>query len=218
MLAFYTNFLAKTVDTVVDHQTNKCFLLIQKCGTQSLLNLTRTDPARFSKQTFSTQDFPFDTVQVFVRDPIGRFMTGLRTQIELYGLNQKSVDYMINNNQIIHFFDTHTSPQFWFLLKFGIGSEVKFAVKELSQLNEVSTGIRKLNQAERSFEFNLSTAAFNRIDHFLTEDVVLYNNFLNKTVLLDDIIRKIKYEKDFVRDISQYDKEINYLTTKEIYT
>ena len=118
---------------------------------------------------------------------------------------------MINTRQLIHFFDLHTSPQFWFLLKFGVSSKTRFVIREISDLIKVLPTIKKLNQNKQSFPFDISTAAYNRINFFLTEDIILYNNFLNQTVVLEDIIQRIKHETNFVNEICQYKNEMNYL-------
>jgi pentose-5-phosphate-3-epimerase len=78
-------------------------------------------------------------------------------------------------------------------------------------LAEVDPSILNLNQNYNHNYFEITEEAKLKIMHFLTEDIVMYNQFLNKTTTLDVIINAIKQEKDFIKDMTQYKKAINYL-------
>jgi len=208
MLIFYNNFFSACPDILFDNEQNKGYLLIQKCGTQSLLNLTKTQPHRFSAITIDK--LCITEVIVFIRDPIERFFSGLETQMNLYQFDATAIDKLINRDNFIPIIDSHTIPQFWFLLRSGLENNIRFTFKDISTLHEVDPTILNLNRNSKN-KFNLTDSTRNKVSHFFTEDIVMYNQFLNTTTTLDVIINAIKQEKDFISDIEQYKKVINYL-------
>lgn len=69
--------------------------------------------------------------------------------------------------------------------------------------------IKQLNT--NSVPIQLTDIVRDRLVHFYTEDIVLYNQFLNSSCQVDDVIDQIKLEKDFIDDIQQYRQELTYL-------
>jgi hypothetical protein len=207
MLIFYSNFIPECPDILFDCEQNKGYTLIQKCGTQSLLELLRRKPERFSIQKLNG----LTDLTVFIRDPMERFISGLATQINIYKLDINTISRQINEDKLIPTFDIHTLPQFYFLLRLGLDKNIKFTFKSISSLAEVDPSILNLNQNYNHNYFEITEEAKLKIMHFLTEDIVMYNQFLNKTTTLDVIINAIKQEKDFIKDMTQYKKAINYL-------
>ena len=187
-------------------------MLIQKNGTQSLTNLTVTDPATF--KIFSVdylQTHKISEVTVFVRDPIDRVISGLNTQMKLLNISKKALEDTLNSKETFYIYDSHTVPQFWFLLKLSRLLDINFHVKPMTELKTVDANIKNINiPYDETIQLN-NPAILERLTHFYTEDVVLHNQFLNTTCRIDSIIEKIKLEKDFIDDLQQYRQVLTYL-------
>ena len=211
MLIFYNNFLPENPIILYDNEKNKGYTLITKCGTSSLRNLAETKPLRFSVQEIKKHSVT--DITVFLRDPIDRFISGLTTQMNMYGFDHKAIINMININHVIPIIDTHTSPQFCFLLKHGLDTTVQFTFKDISSITDVDSSISQLNvnSVKDKDKLKLTKETKNQLAHFFTEDIVLYNQFLNSTTTLETVIDAIKKETKFVNDMSQHTRAINYL-------
>lgn len=185
-------------------------MLIQKNGTRSLIDLVKSNPATFS---IESSDYLIKNgikqITVFVRDPLPRVLSGLSTQIKLYGMSLKSVNDVLNNQENFTIFDSHTVPQFWFMMKLSKNCKIEFKIEPMSMLKNVHPDIKQLNT--NSVPIQLTDIVRDRLVHFYTEDIVLYNQFLNSSCQVDDVIDQIKLEKDFIDDIQQYRQELTYL-------
>jgi hypothetical protein len=185
-------------------------MLIQKNGTQSLIDLAKYNPAMFSIQS---SDYlvknGIKQITMFVRDPISRVLSGLTTQMKLYGMPSRAINRVLNNKETFTIFDSHTVPQFWFMMKLSKNCKIEFKIESMSMLKNVHPDIKTLNT--NSVSMQLTDAIRNRLIHFYTEDIVLHNQFLNSCCQIDNVIDQIKLEKDFVKDIQQYRRELTYL-------
>ena len=211
MLALLNNFISPHNDIVLDLQSKKGYLLIQKCGTQTLLHLVKTQPTRF----ILTNSIDFlktgiDTLTVFVREPVDRYISGIITQMKLYQIDQKIFENLFEKQNIIPIFDSHTMPQFWFLLRFGIKSILKFEIVELDQLSQLVNTSVKLNPRQ-NVNIVLSDKILSKIDYTMTEDIVLYNQFLGKTTTILEIIAQISKEVNYYNECKKYKDIFSYL-------
>jgi len=187
-------------------------LLIHKNGSTSLEDLAKQYPDCYEIHQADLLDkTKVEEVVVFIRDPLERFFSGLNTQLDIYKIPLDVISNIINCDTAITFLDLHTTPQFWAVLRLGKQHRVKFKFLPMSELYKVDDKIQHLNKGFSNIDINLTDAAVQRLNHFYTEDIVMYNNFLNKTVSLDEIIEKIKLEKEFVNDLSQYKQMLTYL-------
>jgi hypothetical protein len=187
-------------------------LLIHKNGSTSLENLANSNPERYELHQADFLDRnKIEEVVVFIRDPIERFFSGLKTQMEIYKIPSTVITDIINRDRYITFFDLHTTPQFWVILGLGKRCQIKFKLLPMSELHTVDPTIRHLNKGSSSIRLEPTDEALQRLDHFYTEDIIMYNNFLNRVVSVDDIIEKIKLEKIFVADVAQYKQMLTYL-------
>ena len=211
MLTLLNNFLSPTNQIVFDKKHNKGYLLIQKCGTQSLLDLTVRYPDQFCLWT-STQylETGHDVLTVFVREPIDRYINGMLTQMQIYNIPQHVFDRLLNIEQRVPMFDTHTMPQFWFLLRFGLRSNLKFDITDLQDIQKIHTDIKKLNTRPQAGHF-LNDLAIRKIDYAMTEDVVLHTQFLGKTITVSDVLAQVAKEKNYFSEVSQYKNILPYL-------
>ena len=213
MLIFCNNFFSvKYTKFLVTTKTNDCFILIQKNGTTSFRELARAKPKLFKIVSVDYLiEHHIDTVTVFVRDPIERVLSGLTTQMKLFNISKTMLETLLNLDETFNIYDSHTIPQFWFLLSLSNIINVKFQIKALAELDSVDTDIKNMNQ-NHTQTFNLTNPAIlERLTHFYTEDIVLYQQFLNTVCDIDMIIKQIKLEKDFVSDLQQYRQALTYL-------
>jgi len=210
MLIFCNNFYAKNPDIFVNRVTNQCYMLIQKNGTKSLIDLVKSNPATFS---IESSDYLIKNgikqITVFVRDPLPRVLSGLSTQMSIYRMSLKSVNDILNNQETFTIFDSHTVPQFWFMMKLSKNCNIEFKIEPMSMLKNVHPDIKQLNT--NSVPIQLTDTVRDRLIHFYTEDIVLYNQFLNSSCRAEDVINQIKLEKNFIDDIQQYRRELTYL-------
>jgi len=211
MLVYCNNLFADQT-ILVDRISDTKYLLIHKNGSTSLEELANKNPNRYELHQADCLDKnKIEEVVVFVRDPIERFFSGLRTQMELYKIPSSVITDMINRDNIVTFFDLHTTPQFWKILGLGKQYQVKFKLLPMSRLHTVDDTIKHLNKSLIDTRLELTNRALQRLDHFYTEDIIMYNNFLNTVVSVDDIIEKIKLEKNFVDDFNKYKQMLTYL-------
>ena len=214
MLALLNNFVAPYNRIVLDCKSNTSYLLIEKCGTQSLLDLTARYPEQFKLLTLEKfLQNGQETLTVFIREPIGRYISGIKTQIKIYQIPEHVFKFWLTstNNKMLPMVDSHTMPQFWFLLRFGLNSKIKFNFVELSGINKVHKDIQHLNiTSPRQFDF-LDKDSLAKIDYAMTEDIVLYNQFLGKTTTVAKIISRISEEENFFAEANQYKQIVPYI-------
>jgi hypothetical protein len=202
MLIFYNNFLSSK-ELLFDNNFNRYYLLIHKNGSTSLEHLSITNPARYSIcTTDSLIGKEINEITVFIRNPIERYISGIATQMSIYGMQEHIFNIMFRNDHI-PVFDSHTIPQFWFLLAVGKMINCNFNIKPMDKLFSVDNTIQQLNKTTIN-KMTLTPYILNRLNHFYTEDVVLFNQFLNKTVSIDQIKTQILLENNFINDLTQY--------------
>jgi hypothetical protein len=224
MLLFCVNHLSPANELVYDTNLHRCYLVMMKNGSRSLNQLVKKDPNRFlyfvgnNSGAFLAQH-NIAEITVFVRNPVERFFSGLMTQSQLYKFSINAVldvwegrglsqQYDVRH---ISMFDGHTTPQFWNLLRATKPPGLKFNIVSLSQLSKIYPDSEKVNVGKK-FDFSsVSIEIMNKIDYFLTEDVVLYNQFLNQITGIEPIIEKIKLETAFMEEYRSYYKTLTYL-------
>jgi hypothetical protein len=213
MLIFCNNFFSATdIEFLVNTQTDECFMLIQKNGTQSLTNLAIIKPKKFKIVSINyLKENNINKVTVFVREPIGRVISGLNTQKKLLKISKQELEVILNQEETFYVYDLHTVPQFWFLLKLSTVADVKFQIKPMSELASVDTDIKNIHISYLEPISITNPKILERLVHFYTEDIVLCNQFLNTLSGIDSIIEKIKLEKDFINDLQQYRQVLTYL-------
>ena len=178
--------------------------------------MAQNNPSRYSIQgrDFIKQHGITD-ITVFIREPIDRAMSAFATQMDIYGIAPEILETIMIEHRIIPLIDLHIIPQFWHLLDLANEyKELKFNLLPLAELNQVDASIEHLYKRSvrmPTLKLNLTEPVINRLIHLLTEDIVLYNQFVNSTATIDEIIEKIKLETNFVNDIRSYQRELTYL-------
>ena len=212
MLIFCNNFFSNEgIEFVVDVKSRQCYTLIQKNGTQSLKELTKLKPDQYHLVGIDYLiEQQISSITVFVREPIQRILSGITTQMQLYGITETSLDHLLNNQETLFLCDSHTIPQFWFLLKLSKVKLFWFDIRPLADLSQVDLDIPNINKNKNIINVT-NPNTLKRLTHFYTEDIVLYNQFVGKLCHIDDIIEKIKLETNFIKDLQQYRHELTYL-------
>jgi hypothetical protein len=218
MLTFLNYYLCRGGEVILNQETKECYLYIYKNGTSSLEQLEATNSKYIHYCGADLTEFlnqhGINELTVFLRDPIGRIISALHTQTLIYKISIDVIENVLNSDTIrLLIQDEHTIPQFWYLLRAAENnSNLKFKLKPLSEMKMID-GIQHLfpssNFMIRNFNFN--DRALNKLKFLYTEDIVMFENFLNTTTTLDNIINQIKLEKDFIDDIKQYKHQLTYL-------
>lgn len=128
-------------------------------------------------------------VDVYVRDPHERFLTGVQTFIENLGasVDKSTVLYFVENYLYLN---RHYTPQIFWLLNLSRYTRAKFHLKPMSMLQEV-TAFKdnvsiKDSEIESYFKDKIKVKFFNEVDEVLTV------NLINRVVSLEEILFTIK--------------------------
>ena len=220
MLFLLNTFFSSNVEIIYDNQTCQCIFLIKKNASTSLFRLSKEHSDRFSyfhgeSAVEFLQKNKITSVTVFIRDPIGRFLSGLGQQMNDLGITQKNLDIHVfqtgyiderkNDNMHLNLslFDLHTAPQFWSLYRLHrVLPDIKFYLLDLKEYFLFYPFAPIENQ--RLNKPIVPPNAMDQLDFYLSEDIVLYNQCLNQTLKFDEIVEKIKLERNFVNEISSY--------------
>ena len=82
----------------------------------------------------------------------------------------------------------------------------------MEKINEIYPQEKPRNVSEEKIKWNqFSKKLQERIVFFYTEDIVLHNQFLNKTATIKEIISQIAKEKNFVENYRRFCQTLTYL-------
>jgi hypothetical protein len=224
MLFLLNLFFSNQSEIVFDIETSRCLLLIEKNASSSQFKLTKTYNKRFKYFNgamaieFLKQN-KIQEITVFIREPISRFQSGLGQQMKFYGMTQQTLDTSVFLTDSvderkksfgvplhINLFDTHTSPQFWSLFRLHKSlPEIKFCLYNIDRYSLMYPFASTVNKNNN--KPIIPDKALDQLDFFYTEDIVLFNQCLDSVMSFEEIVNKIKLEKEFINEISNY-KEI----------
>lgn len=218
MLIFLNYYLCPGGEVVLNQETKECYLYIYKNGTRSLHQLLDIDSKYVHYNGNELTDFlnqyGVNELTVFLREPIDRIISAIYTQSQMYKMPINVFEEFINSDNIcLPIQDQHTIPQFWYLLRASENnSNLKFNIKPLSEINKINNiGHLNAHPKDKIKNLNLNNRALNKLDFLYTEDVVLFNQFLNTTTTVNEIIEKIKLEKSFIDTVKEYQHQLTYL-------
>jgi hypothetical protein len=136
-----------------------------------------------------------------------RFLSAIGTHHVLYEMNKDTLVRWINKKVGPVFVDGHTNPQFWFMLRVNnCCPQIKFKIRSFTELALID-GITHEHKTLESNSVRLDELTIEvqqKINFLYTEDVVLYNKFINSTVTIDDIVKEIKLENNFINKLKSY--------------
>lgn len=176
-----------TNDCEVVQSKNKTFLyIIYKNGYTSLKNYTKENNLKVLKNKELEE---LDEINIFLRDPLERFISGVHTVIEIEKI--KNVDVFLNSIENLKYFNRHFMPQvFWLfhLLKYFKGNVKLLPIQELYHLipNRESPAIKKMSKARKEKIISLNSKIYTQCDNKLIE------SYLGKTIKLTKLMKNFK--------------------------
>ena len=199
MTPFHQLFFSNDYEIIHDLNRNKFILTIFKNGSSSLR--TWANQNNFPIYT-SDDQIKFDTIEVYWREPISRYWAGtIKTFSNLLLESTADFEKIIQNN---YFIDPHQMPQFWFLLRIvnDYGRAIKFKFLDLDNLSEIT--LLHKNKTIRPINFNLPQDFSDKLNLYMTPDIVIWNEMINKTLTFDEILNRISKEEEYVRMAQKY--------------
>ena len=128
-------------------------------------------------------------IDVYVRDPHQRFLSGVQTFIQNLGsqADKKTALYFIEKYLYLNL---HYCPQVYWLINLSRFTDAKFRIKDISELSKITSYYENKSQPDLEiseyFSNKTKVRFFNEIDEVLTV------NLINQTVSLQEILSIIK--------------------------
>lgn len=127
-----------------------------------------------------------DTVEIFVRDPIERFFSGLSTWLEYNDhLDKDTMLFMAGHHLFIN---RHYTPQFHWLVNLRRFTRAKIKINPIEDLSTI-TNLR-LNENRNKVHYDVSH--FPKVAFYMQLDKVLIETFLGQTVEFSEIVNAIR--------------------------
>ena len=139
-------------------------------------------------------------IDVYIREPHKRFLSGVNTYLEHLdpALDRATALYFVKNYL---FLNRHYCPQFYWLVNLRRFTTAKIRLLPFSSITEV-VDINK-NKSKEDY-YKLDSEFTDKLDFYLQLDKILYYDFINKTVSIEDIIEFIKINNpDIYKEIIQ---------------
>lgn len=174
----------------------ECVVLEIVPHTHYVLPIFKNGSSSLAKQGFRSVEpselASITEVDVFVRDPHERFLSGVQTYLTKLPpeLDRATVLYFVKN---FLYLNRHFCPQVYWLLNATRFMHTRFRIRPVSELDTI-TALRE-NQSVpdtdlRDFFADSKVKFFNEIDEALTV------NLINQTVTMQDILAVIKSNYD----------------------
>lgn len=145
------------------------------------------------------------TVDVFVRDPYDRFLSGVQTYLRYNPqLDRRTALHFISEYL---FLDRHFCPQFHWLVNLQRHAPVNMRILPIEKLTEV-TGIFE-NKHERDYELENYFSTNLKVQFYIKMDKVLTEILIGKTVSMKTIMKNLKiHYAPVYREIVQRSKQL----------
>lgn len=138
-------------------------------------------------RTLAMTELPsLDTVEIFVRNPVDRFFSGLNTWIEHNRHLDKDTMLFMAGNYL--FINRHYVPQFHWLVNLHRFTQAQIKINPIEKLSTVTN--LKLNENKNKVHYDI--AYFPKVAFYMQLDKVLTETFLNQTVTFSEIVQAIK--------------------------
>lgn len=167
--------------TVIEALDGKSIYLIHKNASTTLQTI--------QKRVLSEAEVAkLELVDVFVRDPYTRFLSGVQTYATKTGIkNIPDLAKIIND---VYFINNHFCPQLFWIINLQRFCSAKIRINHINTL-EKFTKVNQNKQTDYS-ELDVYFKDNKQLKYYLELDCVLYENFINKTVTFTDIIATLK--------------------------
>lgn len=138
-------------------------------------------------RVLATTELPFlDTVEIFVRDPVERFFSGLSTWIEHNNYLDK--DTMLHMAGHYLFINRHYAPQFHWLVNLRRYTQARIKINPIEDLSTITN--LHLNENKNKVHYDI--AYFPKVEFYMQLDKVLTETFIGQTVEFPTIVQSIK--------------------------
>ena len=142
-----------------------------------------------------------DTIEVYVRDPLERFISGAQTYLRNLDpkLDKETALYFVEQYL---FLDRHYCPQFHWLLNLQRFSSAQLTIKPLDSIAEITTIYD--NAKDKDQELAARFSANPKINYYLQIDKILTEDLIGQTVSFTEIVTALKNKyPEVYRDIIQ---------------
>lgn len=169
---------------------DECPVLEIEPGTQYVYPIFKNGSSSlFSEKKFRRLDLDeisrLSVVDVFVRDPHERFLSGVQTYLEKVPawLDRKTMLFMIEEYLYLN---RHFCPQIYWLLNLARFTTAKFRIRKLSELKTITNRHQNKSSMDKDivdfFQHSVRVKFFNEMDEVLTI------NCIDKTVTMREIL------------------------------
>lgn len=170
---------------------------IHKNGS-SLLNFGKT------RDLNESEIAKLDIVDVFVREPYQRFLTGVSTYAKMIDIDVGELAKVIND---VYFINNHFCPQLFWIINLQRFTQAKIRINRISELLNLTKEI--VNEGSAYQELDKYFKHNQQLKYYIELDCVLWENFIGQTVSYDDIIHTLKNNyNELYQDTFGYVKEI----------
>lgn len=172
----------------------ECLVLETEPGIQYVYPIFKNGSSSlFAEKKFKTLDLeeiaPLSVIDVFVRDPHARFLSGVQTYLKKSPpyLDRKTMLFMVERYLYLN---RHFCPQIYWLLNLSRFTNSKFRLRRIEDLKNVVS--RHLNKSDidsdilEYFQDKPQVKFFNEMDEVLTV------NLIDQVVTMADIIEVLK--------------------------
>lgn len=128
-------------------------------------------------------------IDVYVRDPHQRFLSGVQTFIQNLGsqADKKTALYFIEKYLYLNL---HYCPQVYWLINLSRFTDAKFRIKDISELSKITSYHE--NKSKPDLEIREYFSDKTKVRFFNEIDEVLTVNLINQTVSLEEILSVVK--------------------------
>jgi hypothetical protein len=127
-----------------------------------------------------------DTVEIFVREPIERFFSGLSSWIDNNQNFDKDTLVAIAGTHL--FVNRHYAPQFHWLVNLRRFTTAKIKINPVEDLSTVTN--LHLNENKNKVRYNINQ--FSKVAFYMQLDKILTETFIGQTVEFPEIVRAVK--------------------------
>jgi hypothetical protein len=144
-----------------------------------------------------------DTVEIFVREPVERFFSGLSSYVEYNShLDKDTLLFMAGHHLFIN---RHFAPQFHWLVNLRRFTRAKIKINPIEELKTITN--LYVNENKNKVQYDIVN--FPKVTFYMQLDKVLTEIYLGKTVSFNEIVKSIhETYPDVYEEIIQRSKDL----------